>query len=66
MGFKECFFSKMQNFLLWDYNEDKLINLKNDIYFYTSVDISNKDSPISLIHNLIIFQYFEAKHNYNI
>ena len=56
----------MQNFLLWDYNEDKLINLKNDIYFYTSVDISNKDSPISLIHNLIIFQYFEAKHNYNI
>ena len=66
MGFKECFFSKMQNFLLLDYTEDKLINLKNDIYFYTSVDISNKDSPISLIHNLIIFQYFEAKHNYNI
>ena len=51
---RKFFFSKMQNLLLWDYTEDKLINLKNCI----SVDTSNKDSPISLIHNLIIFQYF--------
>jgi hypothetical protein len=63
-GIQRMFFLKMQNFPFIGLYRRQINKFEKWIYFYTSVDTSNKDSPISFTQNLIIFQCFKTKNNY--
>ena len=63
-GIQRMFFLKMQNFPFIGLYRRQINKFEKWIYFYTSVDTSNKDSPISFTQNLIIFQCFKAKNDY--